>query len=130
MNQFYWENEWRLLELKEESFLVRNIMPKTPKWIRFVRKRVPDTLQNTLESAFNKAFGMVFDKGAGLIEKTYNRKKQVILFKRNAKSLKREDFNAKTVKKFEKPGEANHSQEFAHYLSRRSRTWNGRTWNS
>lgn len=102
MKQFYWENEWRLQELKEESYILKNIMPKTPKWISFVEKKVPDTLQNTLELAFNKAFVTVFDKGAGLIEKTYNKKKQINLFKNNARTLRYEDFNSKNVKKFEK----------------------------
>lgn len=101
MSQFYWENEWRLLELKEKSFIVRNIMAKTPKWISFVEKKVPSTLQNTLEVAFNKAFVTVFDKGAALIEKTYNKKKQITLFKSNARKLRREEFNARNVKKFE-----------------------------
>lgn len=102
MNRFYWENEWRLQELKEDSFVLRNIMPKTPKWIGFVEKKVPDTLQNTLELAFNKAFVTVFDKGAGLIEKTYNKKKQILVFKKNARILRREDFKSKSVKKFER----------------------------
>lgn len=102
MSQFYWENEWRLQELKEKTYISKNIMPKTPKWIRFVAKRIPETLQSTLDNAFNKAFVTVFDKGAALIEKTYNKRKQVHLFKRNAIKLRHEEFNSKSVKKFEK----------------------------
>lgn len=102
MSQFSWENEWRLQNLKEESFIVRHVMDKTPKWVRLVEKKVPDTLQNTLETAFNKAFVTVFDKGAGLIEKTYRKDKQIDLFKANKKNMDSEAFNGKAVKKFER----------------------------
>lgn len=102
MSQFSWENEWRLQNLKEESFIVRHVMDKTPKWVRLVEKKVPDTLQNTLETAFNKAFVTVFDKGAGLIEKTYRKEKQIDLFKANKKNMDSEAFNGKAVKKFER----------------------------
>ena len=81
MSQFSWENEWRLQKLKEESYIVGHIMDKTPKWVRFVEKKVPVTLQKTLETAFNKAFVTVFEKGSGLIEKTYRKERQVRLFR-------------------------------------------------
>lgn len=102
MSQFSWENEWRLQNLKEESFLVRHVMDKTPKWVKIVEKKVPDTLQNTLETAFNKAFVTIFEKGAGLIEKTYRKDRQVNLFRQNIRSMAREDFNKKSLKKFER----------------------------
>lgn len=102
MNQFYWENEWRLQNLKEESFRIRYVMNKTPKWINFVEKKVPETLQNTLEMAFTKAFITVFDKGEVIIEKTYNKEKERRIFKRNVRRLRREDFNTKTFRKFER----------------------------
>lgn len=102
MSQFSWENEWRLQELKEESFIVKHVMDKSAKWVKFVEKKVPETLQNTLEATFNKAFITVFDKGANLIEKTYNKDKQQGLFKENEKQLDQEYFDAKSVKKFER----------------------------
>lgn len=102
MSQFSWENEWRLQELKEESFLVKHVMDKTPKWVTLVEKRVPDTLQNTLETAFTKAFVTVFEKGVGLIEKTYRKDKQIMQFKSNKREMDREDFNRKTIRKFER----------------------------
>lgn len=102
MSRFSWENEWRLQELKEESYVVKYVMDKTAKWVRFVEKKVPDTLQNTLEAAFNKAFVTVFDKGAALIEKTYNKEKQQNLYKENERTLDKEIFDAKSVKKFER----------------------------
>lgn len=102
MSQFSWENEWRLQNLKEESFLVRHVMDKTPGWVGLVRKRVPDTLQNTLESAFNKAFVTVFEKGSGLIEKTYRKERQQDLFRENRKNMAYDGFSKKNVRKFER----------------------------
>ncbi|MDE6435566.1 MAG: EcsC family protein [Lachnospiraceae bacterium] len=102
MSRFSWENEWRLQELKEESYVVKHVMDKTAKWVKFVEKKVPETLQNTLEAAFNKAFIAVFDRGATLIEKTYNKEKQQNIYKENEKLLDKEIFDAKLVKKFER----------------------------
>ena len=90
MSQFSWENEWRLQGLKEESFLVRHVMDKTPKWVSLVEKKVPETLQNTLEAAFTKAFVTVFEKGSGLIEKTYRKDKQISRFKQNKWEMEQE----------------------------------------
>lgn len=102
MSQFSWENEWRLQGLKEESFLVRHVMDKTPKWVSLVERKVPETLQNTLEAAFTKAFVTVFEKGSGLIEKTYRKDKQISRFKQNKWEMEQENFNRKSVKRFER----------------------------
>ncbi|MGN0153300.1 MAG: EcsC family protein [Lachnospiraceae bacterium] len=102
MSRFSWENEWRLQNLKEESFLVKHIMDKTPKWVSLVEKKVPETLQNTLETAFNKAFVAVFEKGSGLIEKTYRKDRQIRLFRANKREIDQEGFNGKNVRKFER----------------------------
>ena len=77
-------------------------MDKTPKWVSLVEKKVPDTLQNTLEAAFTKAFVAVFEKGAGLIEKTYRKDKQIFRYRQNKKEMEQEDFNRKAVKRFER----------------------------
>ncbi len=102
MSRFSWENEWRLQNLKEESFLVRHVMDKTPKWVSLVEKKVPETLQNTLETAFNKAFVTVFENGAGIIEKTYQKEKQIKQYKFNQRKLDNEGFHGRSVRKFEK----------------------------
>lgn len=102
MSRFSWENEWRLQELKEESFVVKHVMDKTPKWVSLVEKKVPDTLQHTLETAFTKAFVTVFEKGVGIIEKTYRKDKQILKFKVNIREMDRENFNRKNVKRFER----------------------------
>lgn len=102
MSCFSWENEWRLQELKEESYVVKYVMDKTPKWVHLVEKKVPETLQNTLEVAFNKAFVTVFEKGGAIIEKTYNKERQEQLYKEHERHLGRNGFDAKTVKRFER----------------------------
>lgn len=102
MSRFSWENEWRLQNLKEESFLVRHVMDKTPKWVRLVEKKVPESLQNTLETAFNKAFVAVFENGAAIIEKTYQKDKQIRQYKTNQKKIDYEGFDSKVTRKFEK----------------------------
>lgn len=102
MSRYAWENEWRLQELKENSFMAKHVMEKTAKWVRLVECKVPDTLQSTLEAAFNKAFVAVFEKGSSLIEKTYNKDKQESIFAENEKELDADWFNAKSVRKFER----------------------------
>lgn len=102
MSQFSWENEWRLQKLKEESFMVGHIMDKTPKWVKFVEKKVPATLQKTLETAFNKAFVTVFEKGSGLIEKTYRKQRHERLFREHERDIHAEGFSGKSLRRFER----------------------------
>ena len=99
---FSWENEWRVQNLKEESFFTKHILDKTPKWVRFVRRKIPISLQRTLESAFGKAFYMVFEKGTGLIEKTYKKDEQKHTYKSSSKKLKNEGFTAAGVRRFDR----------------------------
>lgn len=102
MSQFSWENEWRLQKLKEESFRVGHIMDKTPGWVKFVEKKVPATLQKTLETAFTKAFVTVFEKGSGLIEKTYRKQRHERLFREHERDIHKEGFNGKSLRRFER----------------------------
>lgn len=99
---FSWENEWRLQNLKEESYLTKHIMDKTPGWVRFVRRKVPASLRRTLESAFGKAFFMVFQKGTGIIEKTYKKDEQRHAYKTSSRKLRREGFSAAGVRRFDR----------------------------
>jgi len=102
MSRFSWDNEWRLQNLKEESFLVRHVMDKTPKWVCLVEKKVPESLQNTLETAFNKAFVTVFENAAVVIEKTYAKEKQIKQYNVNQRRLNEDGFHGRNVRKFEK----------------------------
>ncbi|MCR5702672.1 MAG: EcsC family protein [Lachnospiraceae bacterium] len=102
MSRFSWDNEWRLENLKEESFLTKHIMDKTPGWVSFIREKVPSSLQRTLESAFGKAFHMVFQKGTAIIEKTYRKDEQKSIYKQSDKKMNREGFSVSGVKRFDR----------------------------
>lgn len=41
-----------------------------------LEEKIPEKLEETLNTAFIKAFDLVFEKGTGLIEKTYNKDQQ------------------------------------------------------
>lgn len=77
-------------------------MDKTPKWVKLVEKKVPESLQNTLETAFNKAFVAVFENGAGIIEKTYRKDKQIQQYQSNQRKLQEDGFTGKNIRKFER----------------------------
>lgn len=67
------EKEWELLLKQEEKLLKKRAEHKDSVLNQKLEKHVPWKLQDTLEEAFSKAFQVVFDKGTGIIEKTYNR---------------------------------------------------------
>ena len=61
MNQKQIKNEFKELVREEEKFINRNIVVKENKWQEKISKYVPDTLDKTLNTAFCKAFGLVFE---------------------------------------------------------------------
>ena len=68
---------------KEQNFLERRRSKKDTALNRLLAEKVPEKLQNTLDKAFEKAFRLIFEKGTGVIEKTYNREKMEKEFKVN-----------------------------------------------
>ena len=84
MKKKHIEKEWEQLEKAEENFLARNLPMRTAGWQEAVAKYVPDKLEQTLDTAFYKAFELIFDKGTGIIEKTYQREKKEQDYKINA----------------------------------------------
>ncbi len=65
------KNEQKLLCIKEKSQedgMVAQLAGK-------VENKIPKGLKDTLDTAFYKGFFLVFEKGSGLIEKTYNKEK-------------------------------------------------------
>ena len=78
------EKEWQQLLRAEQSFLSRNMSPRSVGWQEKIAKFVPDKLENTLNTAFYKAFELIFDKGTGIIEKTYQKDKKEQNYKINA----------------------------------------------
>lgn len=99
MNQKQIKNEFKELVREEEKFINRNIVVKENKWQEKISKYVPDTLDKTLNTAFYKAFGLVFEKGTGFIEKTYNKEKREQDFKVNEYSADLRN-NKSSIKKF------------------------------
>ena len=60
---------------KEQAFLKRNEEKNASFLDRTLEAKVPARLQETLDKAFEKAFGLIFEKGTDVIEKTYSREK-------------------------------------------------------
>lgn len=83
MKRKHIDKEWEQLQKAEQNFLDRNVAPKTSGWQEKVAKFVPQKLENTLNGAFYKAFELIFDKGTGVIEKTYQKEKKQQNYKIN-----------------------------------------------
>lgn len=67
------EKEWMKVEKQEQNFMQKRIEKKDSRLNQLLEKKVPQSLQNTLDTAFSKAFYLIFEKGTGIIEKTYRR---------------------------------------------------------
>ena len=67
------QKEWDALCKREQAFLERRTLKKESALNRLLAEKVPEKLQQTLDSAFEKAFLLVFEKGTGIIEKTYRK---------------------------------------------------------
>ena len=66
------EKEYEKVLRAEEKYLLKKQEKKEGLINRLVSEKVPPKLQGTLEKAFAKAFSLLFTKGTGIIEKTYN----------------------------------------------------------
>lgn len=67
------EKEWEAIRKKELKYLSARADKKDSFLNRKLEEKVPEKLQATLDSAFCKAFELIFEKGTGVIEKTYKR---------------------------------------------------------
>lgn len=76
MQKKYMEKEWKQLHRAEQKFLDRNMPIKTPGWQEKAARIMPAKLNDTLNGAFFKAFELIFEKGTGIIEKTYQKEKK------------------------------------------------------
>ena len=72
------EKEWKRLLQKEEKMLFSAENKKETKLDAKVREitgmieeKIPEKLKDTLDTAFYKAFLLIFEKGTGVIEKTF-----------------------------------------------------------
>ena len=67
------EKEWEAIRKKELKYLNARADKKDSLLNRKLEEKVPEKLQATLDAAFCKAFELIFEKGTGIIEKTYKR---------------------------------------------------------
>lgn len=76
MQKKYIKYEWQQMQKAEQKFLQENVNAKTYRWQEAVERRVPEKLEETLRTAFYKAFEVIFEKGRGMIEKTCGKERR------------------------------------------------------
>lgn len=108
------EKEWRKMEKEEVKYLQKQMKTNDSKINIFLEDKIPASLQDTLDTAFFKAFNLVFEKGTALIEKTYNKEAMEQEFQINEFTAHIKG-NRKSLKKFSK--KANNSTKFNTLLS-------------
>lgn len=67
------EKEWGKVINQELAFIQKRAEKTDSRFNQLLEKKIPANLQNTLDTAFSKAFRLVFEKGTGVIEKTYQK---------------------------------------------------------
>lgn len=95
------EREWKRLMRQERTFLAKGSGRRDGAVSRLLEGKVPDQLQDTLDTAFAKAFALIFEKGTGIIEKTYSREEIQHQYRVNTYSAELAE-NKRTLRKFEK----------------------------
>lgn len=99
------QKEWEKFVRKENKYLEKQVNRKESFLNQKLEEKVPEKLQGTLDAAFAKAFQLIFEKGTGVIEKTYRKediKKNYLIneftneLKQNKKSLRVFSKNAKS----------------------------------
>ena len=73
MRDTAWKKEWNYLTKQESDYIRKNRYKKATRLNSLLESKIPDGLQNTLDIAFAKAFELIFEKGTGIIEKTYDK---------------------------------------------------------
>jgi len=68
-----WQKEYDAILRKEQSYLQKNHIRKERFFTAKIDEKMPVKMQSTLDAAFSKAFQLIFEKGTGVIEKTYKR---------------------------------------------------------
>lgn len=69
------QKEWEKLEVQEQRFLQKRSEKRENILNQKLEEKIPPKLQETLDTAFAKAFALIFEKGTRVIEKTYQRTK-------------------------------------------------------
>ena len=68
------ERAWRKQLAAEKKYIDERSRRSDSRLNRFLQTKVPEKLKDTLDTGFAKAFELIFAKGTGVIEKTYNRR--------------------------------------------------------
>lgn len=96
-----WQKEWEKLLKKEIELTEKKKLKKDSKLNTLLAQKVPSNLQQTLDTAFEKAFRLVFEKGTAVIEKTYSKQKMTEEYEINSYTHKVKQ-NRKSLKIFAK----------------------------
>ena len=67
------EKEWEALKKQEAAYIRWKRERQEAFFNKILQDKVPKKLQEKLDAAFSKAFLLVFEKGTGVIEKTYKK---------------------------------------------------------
>lgn len=65
--------ELKIVDRQEAALLRMASGQKSSRWKQILVNKVPPKMYGNLQKAFCKAFEVIFEKGTGIIEKTYNR---------------------------------------------------------
>lgn len=68
-----YQKEWEKFIKKEQKYIEKQKEKKESFLNQKLEEKVPEKLQETLDTAFAKAFHLIFEKGTGIIEKTYRK---------------------------------------------------------
>ena len=93
------EKEWSRLLKQEQTFLEKGTRKKDSKLNQILEDKVPEKLQGTLDAAFAKAFETIFEKGTGVLEKTYKKEELERQFKINSYAVELKE-DKKSLRKF------------------------------
>lgn len=77
------KKQWAQLDKKEQRFLEKQFESSPSLINEKLDEYVPEKLRSALNTGFFKAFELIFEKGAGIIEKTYNKEKHQTAFMTN-----------------------------------------------
>ena len=96
-----YEKEWEKYIKKEQKYLEKQAVKKESFLNQKLEEKVPEKLQGTLDTAFAKAFHLIFEKGTAVIEKTYRKDEIEKQYKINefANEIRQ---NKKTLRTFSK----------------------------
>ncbi len=100
-----WEKEWDDLKKKEAKYTFKRQEGPTSVLIEKLDRFIPKKLNDTLDAAFSKAFALIFEKGTGVIEKTYNKEQKQADYKVDAYATEIKA-DKKSVKRFTKRAKA------------------------